>query len=255
MTDDRRFSGVSRLFGEDARDRFAHSRVAVIGIGGVGSWAAEALARTGIGQIVLIDLDVIAESNTNRQIHALGDRFGQAKVVAMADRIAAINPACRTVPVEEFVSPENVGALLDSSLDYVIDAIDHTRAKIAIGVWCRDHSVPLIMAGAAGGRRDPTRIRIDDLARTTGDSLLSRVRQQLRKHHRFPREAQRRFGISAVFSDEQMSRPETLCQTSGGLNCAGYGSSVAVTGGFGFSMAAKVLDHLASASVKSIAHG
>lgn len=248
MAEDRRFSGVSRLFGNESLMRFERSRVAVVGLGGVGSWAAEALARTGVGHLLLVDLDVLAESNANRQIHALGDHFGRAKVLAMRERILDINPNCEVSAVEDFITPENVGTILDPSIDYVLDAIDQTRSKVAMAAWCRQHSVPMIMAGAAGGRRDPTMIRLDDLALSAGDSLLARVRQQLRKLHGFPREPKRRFGLSAVFSNESMGRPGSTPATSG-LSCSGYGSSVAVTGGFGFAMAARVLDDLARRDV------
>lgn len=244
MSDPRRFSGVARLYGEAGQTTFALAHVAVVGLGGVGSWAAEALARTGIGKLTLIDLDMVAESNTNRQLHALGDAYGQAKVTAMATRAQLINPECKAIAVEDFVTPENVAELLPAGLSYVIDAIDQTRVKIAIAKHCRASGIPLVVSGAAGGRRDPTRIVVDDLSRTTGDSLLSRVRQQLRKLHGFPRDPRRRFGIDAVFSPEQGRASTGSCPATGGLNCSGYGSAVAVTGAFGFAAAAVVLNRL-----------
>ena len=245
----RRFSGISRLYGPAAFARFQKAHVCVIGIGGVGTWAVEALARSAIGELTLIDLDMIAESNANRQIHALGDDFGRAKVEAMAARALAINPALRIHPIEDFVTPENIGTLLAAPFGYVIDAIDDTRAKVAIAAYCRDHQRPLVTAGAAGGKTDPTRICVEDLSRTTQDALLSRLRQQLRKHHQFPRDPKRKFGIQAVFSLEPMRRPVNgeadACDIDGRLSCTGYGSATAVTGGFGFAAASVVLAHLA----------
>lgn len=246
MNDPRRFSGVSRLYGDAAHSAFAAAEVAVIGLGGVGSWAAEALARSGIGGLTLIDLDMIAESNTNRQLHALGNAYGQAKALAMAERAIAINPDCRVRAVEDFVTPENVAELLPASLSYVVDAIDQTRAKVAIAAHCKAAGIPLVMSGAAGGRRDPTRVLVADLARTTGDSLLARVRQQLRQRHGFPRDPKRRFGVQAVFSSEPASGLAPSCAPGAPLACSGYGSAVAVTGTFGFAAAALVLDAVAA---------
>lgn len=246
----RRFAGIARLYGDAAFRRFQRAHICVIGIGGVGTWVVEALARSAVGEMTLIDLDVIAESNTNRQIHALGDDFGRAKVEAMAARVMAINPDIRIHQIEDFVTPENIGLLLATPFDYVVDAIDDTRAKVAIAAYCRDRDLPLITAGAAGGKTDPTQIVVDDLARTTQDALLSRLRQQLRKHHGFPRDPKRKFGIHAVFSREPMRRPatndDTACGVDGRLSCTGYGSATAVTGSFGFAAASVVLGHFAT---------
>ena len=246
----RRFAGLARLYGDSAFRRFQRAHICIIGIGGVGTWAAEALARSGIGELTLIDLDVIAESNTNRQIHALGDDFGRAKVDAMAARIRAINPEATVHPIEDFVSPKNLDQHLAHQFDYVIDAIDDTPAKVAIAAWCRDYPLPLATAGAAGGKTGPTQIVADDLARTTQDALLSRMRQQLRKHHNFPRDPKRKFGITAIFSRQPMCRPteadEPDCAVNGRLSCTGYGSATAVTGGFGFAAASVALQHLAT---------
>ena len=247
---ERRFSGIARLYGPAALSNFQRAHIAVIGIGGVGTWAVEALTRSAIGELTLIDLDMIAESNTNRQIHALGDDYGRAKVDAMAARARAINPDIVVRVIEDFVTPENIGEHLAARFDYIIDAIDDTRAKIAIAAYCRDRGIPLVTAGAAGGKTDPTQIAIDDLARTTQDALLSRLRQQLRKHHDFPRDPKRKFGIQAVFSREPMRRPlasdDAACAVDGRLSCTGYGSATAVTGGFGFAAASVVLGALAA---------
>jgi tRNA A37 threonylcarbamoyladenosine dehydratase len=242
---DRRFGGIARLYGDAARARFAGTHVCVVGIGGVGTWAAEALARSAIGALTLIDLDMIAESNVNRQIHALDDTFGRAKVSEMANRIRAINPACRVTEIEDFVTPENVGQLLAGGFDAVIDAVDETRAKVALITHCRSQDIPIVTAGAAGGRIDPTCCVVSDLAQTTRDALLSRVRKQLRQAHGFPRDPKRKFGIAAVYSSEQL-RPGDSCDAGGGrLSCTGYGSSVCVTATFGFAAAASVLRSLA----------
>lgn len=250
----RRFGGVARLYGSEALRTFAAAHVCVVGIGGVGSWAAEALARSAVGHLTLIDLDMIAESNVNRQIHALGDEFGKAKVGAMAARIRAINPDCVVREIEDFVTPDNLPDLLGGGFDHVIDAIDEVRTKVAMIAWCRRQGIPLITAGGAGGRIDATRIRIDDLARTLQDPLLSRVRAQLRKEHGFPREAGRKFGIPAVFSCEPLRRPapddsaaagQCAAPPSGGLACAGYGSAVSITATFGLFAAGEVLKRLA----------
>lgn len=247
----RRFTGVRRLYGDAAFDFFQSAHIAVVGIGGVGSWAAEALARSGIGQLTLIDLDMVAESNVNRQVHALGEAFGKAKTTAMAERIRAINPACRITEIEDFVTPDNLGQMLDHGFDYVIDAIDQVRTKAAMIAWCTAHDMPLVTAGGAGGQIDPTRIEIADLARTVQDPLLAKVRSLLRKEYGFPRDAKKRFGIPAVFSSEPLRYPETgaSCEThsvQNGLNCAGYGSSVCVTASFGFCAAGEVLRQLAT---------
>jgi tRNA A37 threonylcarbamoyladenosine dehydratase len=245
--DERRFAGVARLYGEEGFRRLRAARVAVVGVGGVGSWAAEALARSHVGGISLIDLDHIAESNTNRQIHALGDAYGRAKVQAMAERIAAIDPSCDVRPVEEFVDADNA-ARLAAGHDLVLDCIDQASAKAALIAACRAQGVGVVTCGAAGGRIDPTRLRQDDLARASGDPLLAKVRYRLRRHYGFPREGTarvRKFGVVAIYSDEPIRTPRE-CSPQARLACAGYGSTVAVTGAMGFVAAAAALEHLAS---------
>ena len=250
---ERRFGGVRRLYGAEALERFKAAHVCIVGIGGVGSWAAEAMARSAIGRITLVDLDMVAESNVNRQIHALGDEFGKAKTRAMAERILAINPACAVEEVEDFVTPENLDELLDRGFDFVIDAIDQVRTKAAMIAWCKRHGVPIVTAGGAGGQIDPTRIEVTDLAHTIQDPLLSKVRSILRKeyaHDGFTRDLKKKFGIPAVFSSEPLRYPESgaSCDeppTLAGLNCAGYGSSVCVTAPFGLFAASVALRHLA----------
>jgi tRNA threonylcarbamoyladenosine dehydratase len=253
----RRFAGVARLHGAAALQRFAAAHVVVVGIGGVGSWAAEALARSAVGRLTLIDLDHIAESNTNRQIHALGDTYGQAKVQAMAARILAINPACVVDSVEDFVTPENVAHRVPAA-DAVIDCIDQVEAKAALLAWCVRQGIAVVSCGAGGGRVDPTRIRSADLARASGDPLLAKLRYRLRREHGFPRESGggrvHKFGVIAVFSDEPVQPPrrddaaEAGGATTQGLACSGYGSSVTVTAPLGFAAAALVLRMLAGAA-------
>lgn len=240
----RRFGGIARLHGAEAAARIAAAHVCVVGIGGVGSWAAEALARSGIGRLTLIDLDHVAESNINRQVHALGATLGQAKVLAMRDRVADINPHCAVACVEEFIAPENIEALLPAC-DAVVDAIDQVRAKAALLAHCRRRRMPLVTTGGAGGRSDPTQLRIDDLSRTVQDPLASKLRARLRKEYGFPRDPKKKFGIDCVYSIEPIRRPTAgACDLDEaglhGLNCAGYGSSVCVTAAFGLAAAARV---------------
>ena len=253
---ERRFGGVRRLYGEKGLTRLQAAHVCVIGLGGVGSWAAEALARSAVGSLTLIDLDNIAESNVNRQLHALDGALGKAKVSAMAERIRLINPFCRVREIEDFVTPDNVGQMLAAGCDAVLDAIDDAQAKIAIAACCRQRAVPLVMAGGAGGRLDPTRIRSGDLADAAGDRLLAKVRTALRRDHGFPRASNGakkppRFGITCIYSDEHVRKPlEAGCEFEvsalSGLHCAGYGSSVCVTAAFGMAAASHILGRLSA---------
>ena len=240
----RRFGGIERLYGTGTLARLRAARVGVIGIGGVGSWVVEALARSGIGMLKLIDLDNLAESNINRQIHALDETLGQAKVTAMAARVRSINPHCCVETVEDFLSPGNIAALL-VGVDLLVDAIDQARVKAALAAHCRQHGLPLLMSGGAGGKTDPRRIRVGDLAHTVQDPLLSRVRSQLRREYGFTRAPGKDFGIKAVYSDEALRRP-TTCADGGpqGLSCAGYGSSMAMTAGVGLFIAAQAIEYL-----------
>ena len=254
---ERRFSGVRRLYGEQGLAKLQAAHACIIGIGGVGSWAVEALARSAVGHITLIDLDNIAESKVNRQIHAIDGIFGMAKVTAMAQRIKAINPACVVQEIEEFVTPENVAEMLNSGFDMVLDAIDDARAKVAIAAYCKKNNIQLVTVGGAGGRLDPTKIKQGDLSQVVGDRLLAKVRNQLRRDHGFPKaptsskKSAAKFGITAVYSDEQVLQPnaeiEQSCEVETaitGLSCAGYGSSVCVTAPFGMAAAAIVLNQL-----------
>jgi tRNA A37 threonylcarbamoyladenosine dehydratase len=250
---ERRFGGVRRLYGEAALKRFQAAHVCVVGIGGVGSWAVEALARNAIGRITLVDLDNIAESNFNRQLHALEGDIGKPKITAMAERIARINPACQVLQIEDFITPENVQELLgNTQFDGVIDAIDDAKAKAALAAWCRSGKLPFVMAGGAGGRFDATRMKTADLARASGDRLLARVRNLLRREYGFPKGEKAKFGIACIYSDEPITRPDRCEDKEGvlnGLSCAGYGSSVCVTAPFGFAAAGLLLDMLAKTAL------
>jgi tRNA A37 threonylcarbamoyladenosine dehydratase len=246
----RRFGGIARLYGDAGATAIGRAHVCVVGIGGVGSWAVEALARSGVGKLTLIDLDHIAESNINRQVHAIEETLGQAKVLAMGERIAAIHPECNVVAIEEFISTENVAALLPSC-DAVIDAIDQVRAKAALIANCRERGIAVVTTGGAGGRTDPSRIEINDLSRTVQDPLAAKVRALLRKVYGFPRDSGKKFGVDCVFSAEPVMRPASQGETCEidvrgpqGLNCAGYGSVVTVTASFGMVAAARVLARL-----------
>ena len=184
---DRRFASVARVYGEAGCQKLWQSHVVVVGIGGVGSWAAEALARSGVGRLTLIDLDHVAESNINRQVHALTSTLGAAKVEVMAQRIRDISPDVSVHPVDEFIEPGQEAQLIPADADLVIDAIDAVAAKASLIAWCVANGKPVIACGAAGGRTDPLQLRVEDLSRTTGDALLSAVRARLRRHHGFPR--------------------------------------------------------------------
>lgn len=246
---ERRFGGLQRLYGVEGAARIRGAHVAVIGIGGVGSWAAEALARSGVSQLTLIDLDHVAESNINRQIHALTDTVGQAKVLAMRDRIAQIHPGCKVHCIEEFVEPGNWPQLLSMPVDAVIDACDQMRAKVAVAVWALSAKVLHIAVGAAGGKKHAHKVDVDDLSQTTHDPLLAQLRYQMRKHHGAPREG-KRIGVACVFSREAVAPPDASCNIAGdgSLNCHGYGSVVSVTATFGQCAAGWVLDKLATDS-------
>lgn len=243
---ERRFGGVARLYGNEGAARLSNAHACIVGIGGVGSWSAEALARSGIGRITLIDLDMVAESNTNRQIHALGEIYGTAKVDAMGERIRAINPACQVNRIEDFVTPENTAALLSQDFSIVIDAIDQVRAKAAMIAFCRRQKLPIVVAGAAGGQLDPTQVRVSDLSQTIQDPLLAKVRSILRREYGFAGGGKKRFGVPAVYSTEPLRYPgnDSSCDVGpgpSGLNCAGFGSSVCVTSVFGMAAAAHAI--------------
>lgn len=251
----RRFGGIARLYGDHALPALARARVCVVGVGGVGSWAVEALARSGVGGLTLLDMDHIAESNVNRQLQALEPDFGKAKVQALAERILGINGDARVELLEAFAEPDNLDSLIDPAYDFVVDCIDGYRNKAALIAHCRRRRIPLVTVGGAGGMMDPTRVRIADLSRSEQDPLLAKTRKLLRSEYNFPRNPKRRFEVPCVFSDEPRRIPDPAvghCESGaspvglGGLNCAGYGSVVTVTAVFGMTAVSHVLKKLLS---------
>lgn len=251
----RRFGGIARLYGERALERFRAAHVCVIGVGGVGSWVVEALARSAVGHLTLIDLDNVAESNINRQIQALTSTVGMAKIEALKQRIAQINPFCQVTLVEDFIDVENIPAMIaDKNFDYVVDAIDSVKPKAALIAWCSANKMPLVVVGGAGGQIDPTRVEIRDLARTEQEPLLKKVRKILRAQYGFARGEKQKYHIDAVFSMEPLRYPDAgdACAVDPnsitGLNCAGFGSSMVVTATFGMVTAGQVLRRLAEAA-------
>lgn len=249
----RRFGGLERLYGVAGAARIRNAHVLVVGIGGVGSWAVEALARSGVGRLTLVDLDHVSESNINRQIHALDSTVGQAKVEAMRDRIAQINSECKVLAIDEFVEPGNWTMLLETAQQAngtataVIDACDQVKAKLTMAAWARASGTAFVTVGAAGGKRQAHKVDVDDLSLVTHDPLLAQLRQRLRKEHGAPREG-RKIGVTCVFSRESVAPPDASCaiEGDGSLNCHGYGSVVSVTATFGQCAAGWVLDKIAS---------
>ena len=252
-----RFGGIQRLYGVRQAEKLKNSRVLVVGIGGVGSWAVEALARSGVGAITMMDWDDVCMTNINRQLPAMSGTVGKAKVDVMADRIRAINPECQVEPVRDFFSSENAEEVLERGWDYVIDAIDSVDAKCLLLYLCRRKKIPVIGCGGAGGRIDPTRIEVCDMSRSYQDPLLARVRQKLRQDYNFPRNPKRKFRVWCVFTPEDPLYPQpdgTVCDTkaegtSTRLDCAsGYGTATFITGTFGFAAAAHVVRKLAESA-------
>jgi tRNA A37 threonylcarbamoyladenosine dehydratase len=252
---ERRFGGLARLYGDLGAQRIRHAHAVVVGLGGVGSWAAESLARSGVGKLTLIDLDHVSESNINRQLHALENTLGQSKVGAMRDRIRLINPGCEVICIEEFVEASNWPHLagldvLDNAVPLaVLDACDQVRAKTAMSAWALHNRVNFITVGAAGGKRHAHRVDIEDISLTTHDPLLAQLRYRLRKEQGAARLG--KIGVTCVFSRESVVQPDASCNTGdtdGSLNCHGYGSVVSVTSTFGACAAGWLLDKIATGS-------
>ena len=248
-----RFGGIQRLYGTQGMQVIQQSHICVIGIGGVGSWVVEALARTGVGAITFIDHDDIAISNTNRQLHTLTDSYERSKSEVMKERVLAINPECKVNAIDDLLSETNIEKYIDSGYDYVIDAIDSIRHKAALIYYCKRNKIPVITTGGAGGITDPTRIEITDLSKTHNDPLAAKVRHRLRSHHGFTKNPQRRFGVDCVFSTEQHLYPKedgTVCQRKPGVKGAtldcnmGYGSATFVTATFGFVAVSRALQKM-----------
>lgn len=253
---ERRFGGLRRLYGDAGYARLREACVAVVGLGGVGSWAVEALARCGVARLVLIDLDHVAESNINRQVQALASTLGQHKGLALQERIALIHPGCQVHVVDEFAGPDNWPALLPQPVQAVIDACDQVSAKAAIAAWALRERVPLVCVGAAGGKKQAHRVEVLDLAETTHDPLLASLRQRLRKHGGAPGPG-RRIGVRCVFSRESVTAPAAApgCELDGSLNCHGYGSSVTVTATFGMVAAGETIEQLVADTPRAAAAG
>ena len=251
-----RFSGIDRLYGSGAAERLAGRHVAVVGLGGVGSWVVEALARSAVGRLTLIDADDVCLSNTNRQLHALDGQYGQGKAEALATRCRAINPDIAVDAVASFLTPSNLDALLDRGYDLVVDACDSFRSKVEMIAWCRRRKLPIVVSGSAGGRTDPTLVRVRDLSRTEHDALLALVRKKLRAEFNFPKNRDRYFGVPAVYSLQNVRYPQadgTVCGTRPAvgpdaalkLDCgAGLGAATHVTGAFAFAAVGKAIELL-----------
>lgn len=247
---ERRFGGLRRLYGVSGAQAVFDAHAVVVGIGGVGSWAAEALARSGVRRLTLIDMDHVAESNVNRQVHALSSTLGQAKVQAMQERISQIHPGCKVDAVDDFVSSDNWGALhqrmtAEGGSVAVIDACDQVRAKTVLAAWARQNRAVFVTVGAAGGKRLSHAVEVADLVEVTHDPLLAQLRYRLRKHHGAARQG--RMGTSCVFSREAVAPPDASCEVvspDGSLNCHGYGSAVSVTATFGLCAAGHLINTL-----------
>ncbi len=272
----RRFGGMERLLGPAGMQTLGRARVLVAGIGGVGSWCAEALARSGVGSLVLVDLDHIAESNINRQLHALTETLGQAKIMAMAQRVHGINPACEVRLIDDFVSPENVAQLLGDDIDLVVDCTDQAQAKIAMILEARRRKLPIVVCGGAGGKTRPLSLEAGDLSQAVNDALLSKLRNTLRRQHGFPKAADAagkvrrrvpRMGVRALWFDQPAQLPQAWLPPADetprerdelgqlavhapqaaslqGLSCAGYGSAVTVTATMGMAAADEAMQWL-----------
>ena len=251
-----RFGGIARLYGEPALQIFQQSHVLIIGIGGVGSWVAEALARSGIGKISLMDMDDICVTNINRQIHALSDNIGELKTEVMAQRLQQINPDIKVAIIDDFLTVENCRSLIGESYDYIFDAIDAVKPKAQLIYHCRRNKIPLLCCGAAGGQIDPSKVTIADLSRTFNDALSAKTRSWLRRQYHYSKNPKRKLDVEVVFSTEQPRFPKsdgsvcyTKSETEDGLkmDCtSGFGSSTAVTATFGMLAAGKILTNLAS---------
>lgn len=253
---DKRFGGIARLYGQKALQHFQNSKVLIVGLGGVGSWIAEGLARTAIGHLGLMDLDEVCVSNTNRQIQALSSTVGQSKGTLLKERCTDINPSIQITEIEDFLDPDNVGEIFAMGWDYVIDATDSLRAKVAMIVEGKKTGIPVLCIGGAGGQIDPTQIRVADLSQTTHDPLASQVRYKLRHDHGFHRDPKRKFKVPCVYSTEQLRYPSPEGETCAAkpqageapvkLDCAnGFGASMPVTCTFAMVACAHVLAELA----------
>ncbi|MDG3087360.1 tRNA cyclic N6-threonylcarbamoyladenosine(37) synthase TcdA [Vibrio hannami] len=251
---DQRFGGTRRLYGNSEVEILRAAHVCVVGIGGVGSWAVEALARTGIGELTLIDMDDVCVTNINRQIHAMTGTVGQSKIEVMAERVKLINPDCKVNLIDDFITPENISEYITKDFDYVLDAIDSVKPKAALLAYCRSNKIKVIATGGAGGQVDPTQIQVVDLARTIQDPLAKKIKDNLRRFYNFSKNPQRKFGIECVFSTEQLKYPQadgSVCSTKATaegpkkMDCAsGFGAATVVTATFGFVAVSRIIEKL-----------
>jgi tRNA threonylcarbamoyladenosine dehydratase len=246
---DRRFAGVAKIYGDDSFHHYENSHVMVIGIGGVGSWAVEALARTGIGELTIVDMDVVAASNINRQLPAITTTLGREKIEIMAERCRAINPRIKVNLIDDYLTPENVKEILAGNPDIILDCIDDVKAKFALMLHCRFNKIPLIVSGGAGGKLDPLKIRVADLSKTEQDPMLAKLRAQLRAKA-ICKKPKEKFGITCVYSIDNPFSSADVCP-SAGLRCGGYGSAVVVTSSFAMVAVSEVLKKLDMKRAKS----
>ncbi|MBF7072666.1 tRNA cyclic N6-threonylcarbamoyladenosine(37) synthase TcdA [Glaciecola sp. MH2013] len=248
------FSGLSRLYTEDGVRKLSQAKVMVAGIGGVGSWAAEGLARSAVGEIVLVDLDDIATTNINRQLHALHSTIEASKVEVMAERINDINPQCHVHAIEDFITTDTIADYITPDIDVVIDAVDSVKAKAAMIAHCKRHKIKIITVGGAGGQVDPLQIKCNDLAKTIQDPLAAKLRSELRRYYHFSKNPKRNFGVECVYSTEHLRYPQpdgsvsfqkSQQQGSGKMDCStGFGAFVSVTANFGFIAASRAIRHI-----------
>ncbi len=245
---DRRFAGVAKIYSEDTFSHYEKSHVMVIGIGGVGSWAVEALARTGVGELTLIDMDVVAASNINRQLPAMSSTLGMDKIEVMAERCRSINPRIKINLIDDYLTPENVKELLAEAPDLILDCIDDVKAKLALMLHCRFNKIPLIVSGGAGGKLDPLKIRVADLSKTEQDPILAKLRTQLRSKG-ICKKPKEKFGITCVYSIDNPFSSADAC-ASAGLRCGGYGSAGVVTSSFAMIAVAEGLKKLDAKRLK-----
>jgi tRNA A37 threonylcarbamoyladenosine dehydratase len=247
---DRRFSGIVNLYGEPGAIAIGQAHVTVVGLGGVGSWVAEALVRSGVKHLTLIDMDHVNESNINRQLPALESTLGKAKVLVLQERIADIHPTCKVNAIEEFIQYDNLDGLISPESHWVFDCIDNFRLKAALIAFCRGRQQNIIAIGGTGGQYDPTRIQISDLHKTEQDALLARTRRLLRKNYAYPKNPKTKFDVPAVWSNEPVKRSVACEQEAESLSCSGYGSCMPVTASFGMAAVAHVLCHMAGIKMR-----
>lgn len=249
MENKSRFDGIERLYGARSFSSLANSHVLIVGIGGVGTWATEAIARSGIGEITLVDMDEICISNTNRQIHAHDGNYGKMKVEALKERILSINPECKVNALIDFFTIETKDEILKTNYDYVIDSIDSVRNKCLLIAECKERGIPIITTGGAGGKFDTTKVQIADLNRSYNDKLLAVVRTNLKRFHGFSKDKKRTYKIACVFSPEHRTMPEQECRATN-INCAtGFGAITHITGLFGFMAAGHVINEIVARDI------